>query len=262
LPGQDCRRYDADSIAKLKLRQPAQSHQLDILHCCHTVRTDELVDPGAAVVATQEPDDEDSRVPSPNAQLIAGLANTASKAARATMSTGVTTHAPARVCLRRRAARFGPHLVSAGDIVFADDDGVLFVAAERAEQVLVTAHQIWQTERTRPAGSGRVRHCASRPPSMTTWPAAPLTRHTPSGGICAASAGPSKNKISQAPGLTPLRACHRQLTAPDHRRPDPPTAIFRQPAMWHTVRADARPDVQPPSSHPAAGRQDHRTPPS
>jgi 4-hydroxy-4-methyl-2-oxoglutarate aldolase len=44
-------------------------------------------------------------------------------------------------------ARFGSHLVSAGDVVFADDDGVLFVAAERAEQVLVTAHQIWQTER-------------------------------------------------------------------------------------------------------------------
>ena len=44
-------------------------------------------------------------------------------------------------------ARFGSHLVSAGDIVFADDDGVLFVAAERTEQVLVTAHQIWQTER-------------------------------------------------------------------------------------------------------------------
>jgi regulator of RNase E activity RraA len=44
-------------------------------------------------------------------------------------------------------ARFGPHLVSAGDIVLADDDGVLFVAAERADQVLVTARQIWQTER-------------------------------------------------------------------------------------------------------------------
>jgi len=44
-------------------------------------------------------------------------------------------------------ARFGSHLVSAGDIVFADDDGVLFVAAERAGQVLVTARQIWQTER-------------------------------------------------------------------------------------------------------------------
>jgi 4-hydroxy-4-methyl-2-oxoglutarate aldolase len=38
-------------------------------------------------------------------------------------------------------------LVSAGNTVFADGDGALFVAAERAEQVLVTAHQTWQTER-------------------------------------------------------------------------------------------------------------------
>ena len=45
------------------------------------------------------------------------------------------------------SARFGPHLVSGGDIVFGDDDGVLFVAAERAEEVLATARQIWQTER-------------------------------------------------------------------------------------------------------------------
>ncbi len=44
-------------------------------------------------------------------------------------------------------ARFGPHLVCDGDIVFGDDDGVLFVAADRAEEVLATAHQIWQTER-------------------------------------------------------------------------------------------------------------------
>jgi 4-hydroxy-4-methyl-2-oxoglutarate aldolase len=44
-------------------------------------------------------------------------------------------------------ARFGPHLVSGGDIVFGDDDGVLFVAAERAEEVLATAHQIWHLER-------------------------------------------------------------------------------------------------------------------
>jgi regulator of RNase E activity RraA len=44
-------------------------------------------------------------------------------------------------------ARFGPHLVSDDDLVFGDDDGVLFVAAERAEEVLATAHQIWQTER-------------------------------------------------------------------------------------------------------------------
>ena len=44
-------------------------------------------------------------------------------------------------------AQFGPHLVSASDIAFADDDGVVFVAAEQAGQVLVTAHQIRQTER-------------------------------------------------------------------------------------------------------------------
>jgi 4-hydroxy-4-methyl-2-oxoglutarate aldolase len=44
-------------------------------------------------------------------------------------------------------ARFGPHLLRDDDIVFGDDDGVVFVAAERAEQVLATAHQIWQTER-------------------------------------------------------------------------------------------------------------------
>ena len=44
-------------------------------------------------------------------------------------------------------ARFGPHVVSGADIVFGDADGVLFVAAERAEEVLATAHGIWQTER-------------------------------------------------------------------------------------------------------------------
>jgi regulator of RNase E activity RraA len=45
------------------------------------------------------------------------------------------------------SARFGPHLVTHGDIVFGDDDGVLFVAAERTEEVLARAHEIWQTER-------------------------------------------------------------------------------------------------------------------
>ncbi|HKV32358.1 MAG TPA: RraA family protein [Candidatus Dormibacteraeota bacterium] len=44
-------------------------------------------------------------------------------------------------------ARFGPHLVSNDDVVFGDDDGVLFIAAERAEDVLAAAHQIWRTER-------------------------------------------------------------------------------------------------------------------
>ena len=44
-------------------------------------------------------------------------------------------------------ARFGPHLVSDDDVVFGDNDGVLFVAAGRVEEVLATAYQIWQTER-------------------------------------------------------------------------------------------------------------------
>jgi 4-hydroxy-4-methyl-2-oxoglutarate aldolase len=44
-------------------------------------------------------------------------------------------------------ARFGPHLVTGDDVIFGDDDGVLFVAAGHAGQVLATARQIWQTER-------------------------------------------------------------------------------------------------------------------
>ena len=45
------------------------------------------------------------------------------------------------------SARFGPHLVTTGDVVFADDDGVLFVAADRVDDVLVAARRIWETER-------------------------------------------------------------------------------------------------------------------
>ena len=45
------------------------------------------------------------------------------------------------------SARFGPHEVTREDVVFADDDGVLFVAAERAEEVLSAARRIWETER-------------------------------------------------------------------------------------------------------------------
>jgi regulator of RNase E activity RraA len=45
------------------------------------------------------------------------------------------------------SARFGPHLVTSEDAVFGDDDGVLFVPGDRAEQVLATARQIWRKER-------------------------------------------------------------------------------------------------------------------
>jgi len=45
------------------------------------------------------------------------------------------------------SARFGTHVVTSHDVVFADDDGVLFVAAERVDEVLATARAIWETER-------------------------------------------------------------------------------------------------------------------
>ncbi|MEU6949952.1 RraA family protein [Streptomyces sp. NPDC046316] len=46
-----------------------------------------------------------------------------------------------------RTARCGEHRVSAADVVFGDDDGVLFVAADRVGAVLETAREIHRTER-------------------------------------------------------------------------------------------------------------------
>ncbi|MFJ4092664.1 RraA family protein [Kitasatospora sp. NPDC089913] len=45
------------------------------------------------------------------------------------------------------AARFGPHLVDTGDVVFADADGVLFVPSARLDEVLDAAAGIARTER-------------------------------------------------------------------------------------------------------------------
>jgi 4-hydroxy-4-methyl-2-oxoglutarate aldolase len=52
-----------------------------------------------------------------------------------------------RDSLALRSARFGDFLVEPGDVVFADDDGCLFVAATRIEELLRVAHEIWQRER-------------------------------------------------------------------------------------------------------------------
>ncbi len=46
-----------------------------------------------------------------------------------------------------RSARFGNFLVEPGDVVFADDDGCLFAAAERVDELLRVAHEIRQRER-------------------------------------------------------------------------------------------------------------------
>lgn len=45
------------------------------------------------------------------------------------------------------AAHFGACIVGRDDYIFADDDGVLFVSADRLEDVLAMARSIWQTER-------------------------------------------------------------------------------------------------------------------
>lgn len=46
-----------------------------------------------------------------------------------------------------RVARFGTFEVTSADAVFADDDGCLFVRREDADDLLMTARAIWQTER-------------------------------------------------------------------------------------------------------------------
>jgi regulator of RNase E activity RraA len=50
-----------------------------------------------------------------------------------------------------RSARFGEHEVTADDTVFADDDGVLFVGADRLDEVLTAAEQIRRKERDQAA---------------------------------------------------------------------------------------------------------------
>ncbi len=66
-------------------------------------------------------------------------------------SYGRLSAGPTRLDARHRdalaTARIGEHLVSADDVVFADDDGVLFVAAELVEDVIRMARKIWHTER-------------------------------------------------------------------------------------------------------------------
>jgi len=52
------------------------------------------------------------------------------------------------------SARVGPHTITTNDIVFADDDGVVFVAAEHADEVLAVARAIARVEREQ---AGKIR---------------------------------------------------------------------------------------------------------
>lgn len=46
-----------------------------------------------------------------------------------------------------QVAQVGPHRVNQDDMVFADEDGVIFVPAAQVEVVLTTARLIWERER-------------------------------------------------------------------------------------------------------------------
>jgi 4-hydroxy-4-methyl-2-oxoglutarate aldolase len=59
--------------------------------------------------------------------------------------------------------------VSDDDIVFGDNDGVLLVAAEHAEQVPTMTHQIWQTEREQARRIRADETLHQQTASTTTW---------------------------------------------------------------------------------------------
>ena len=92
------------------------------------------------------------------------------------------------------SARFGSCLVTGADIVLGDDDGVVFIASGQAGEVLATARQIAQAERDQARKSRRVRPAPSGQKPGSTWRGAQPNRHTPSGGICGRSAGPSRSR--------------------------------------------------------------------
>jgi 4-hydroxy-4-methyl-2-oxoglutarate aldolase len=60
-----------------------------------------------------------------------------------------------------RSARFGNFLVEPGDLVFADDDGCLFVTAESVEDLLSVSREIWQREGIRQTLSKADVRCAN-----------------------------------------------------------------------------------------------------
>jgi 4-hydroxy-4-methyl-2-oxoglutarate aldolase len=66
-------------------------------------------------------------------------------------SYGTWPGGPTRLDQRRpdalRVATFGTFEVTSADVVFADDDGCLFVRGEDVEDLLMSARAIWRTER-------------------------------------------------------------------------------------------------------------------
>ncbi len=66
-------------------------------------------------------------------------------------SYGVCPSGPQRLDVRDsfalHSARFGNFVVEGSDVVFADDDGCVFVPAKQSDDLLSVAHEIWVRER-------------------------------------------------------------------------------------------------------------------
>jgi hypothetical protein len=90
-------------------------------------------------------------------------------------------------------------VITSDDIVFADDDGVAFVPADRVDEVLDAARAIWQVNASRRRGSRPARHCVRRHRLMSTCPAVPTICRTRSANTCGKSAAQSGNDHAARP---------------------------------------------------------------
>jgi len=92
-------------------------------------------------------------------------------------------------------ARFGDFEVQASDVVFADDDGCLFVGSENVEELLATARIIWGRERQQAEAIKAGRRCAHNWTSPVIWRSEQPTPVTRFAIICETSTAPSKNDL-------------------------------------------------------------------
>ena len=110
-------------------------------------------------------------------------------------------------------AQFGPQLVSAREIAFADDDGVVFVAAEQAEQVLITAPD--PADRVDPARRIRAGQTLRQQTAFDDYlTCRAADRPTPSGGICAAPAEPWKKFRAFQTPICSFGSRHSAVSSP------------------------------------------------
>jgi hypothetical protein len=94
------------------------------------------------------------------------------------------------------SARFGEHVITSEDIVFADDDGVAFVPSDRLDEVLDPPAQSGRSNATNRHGSRLATRCVRRHRSISTCPAAPTILRTRSANTCGKSVAQSRSDQS------------------------------------------------------------------